>query len=127
MGIQEAIVDYIQVVRDRDTLTWDAVIEEWPNIGDAAWFELLMNWVGSVATIVLTNSIKEEILNRLLMDEQDNSDDEQSSQVFYQLQYDIPIVFIVFHFFPMSCLYIFCFDTEDCIVCMYRVVKNNGC
>ena len=88
-SIREAIVEYIQVVRDRENLTWDLVVQEWPNIGDEAWFALLMGWVGAVTTVVLTNAIKEEILNRLLLDEQDDDDDVQGSQVFLCIRYTI--------------------------------------
>ena len=62
LSIREAIIEYIRIVRDRQKdLTWEAVVEEWPNIGDDAWFDLLMGWVGSVTTVVFTNAIKEEI------------------------------------------------------------------
>ena len=56
-------------------------MEEWPNVGDDAWFELLMGWVGSVTTVVFTNAIKEEIIKRLELDELDDDEDAQSSQV----------------------------------------------
>lgn len=114
-SIQRAIVEYIVIIRDRPTdLTWDEVIQEWPSIGDKAWFELLMGWVGSVASVVLTNAIKEEILNKLLFDEeQDEEEAAQMSQVcLYYCDDDMStyirqIIIVRVHTFAIVyCLYI---------------------
>lgn len=83
IGVKQAIVDYVKVIRDKEQLTWDDMVEEWPSLGETVWFELVMGWVGSVNVTELTNSIKEEILVRLLLDEDDeHSDEETASQVF---------------------------------------------
>jgi hypothetical protein len=75
-------VEYISVIRERTALTWEDACEEWPSIGDETWFELLMGWCGSVTSATLTNTIKEEILARILADElEDVDDDENATQV----------------------------------------------
>ena len=124
-SIREAIIEYIKVVRDRDHVTWDLVVSEWPSIGDEAWFDLLMGWVGSVTTVVLTNAIKEEILNRLILDEVQDEEDIQASQVLLFDCYDIII----------SCWFeIFLTTDSDCyviivisiVVCICRQGTDTG-
>ena len=77
-NIQETIVEFISVVRERDELTWEDVCETWPSIGDEAWFDILMSWCGSVTTATLTSSIKDEIIARLLADEEEEEDDDDN-------------------------------------------------
>ena len=99
-SVQEVIVEYISVIRERTDLTWEDACAEWPSIGDETWFELLMGWCGSVTSATLTNTIKEEILARVLADElEDVDDDENATQVndmcticnvvFVNLTYDV--------------------------------------
>ena len=124
-SIREAIIEYIKVVRDRDHVTWDLVVSEWPSIGDEAWFDLLMGWVGSVTTVVLTNAIKEEILNRLILDEVEDEEDNQASQVLLFDCYDIII---------SCCFEIFLRADSDCyviivisiVVCICRQGTDTG-
>ena len=78
-NVQEVIVEFIQVVREKEELTWEEVCQTWPSIGDEAWFEILLSWCGSVTTATLTSSIKEEILARLIADEVDDDDDDDTA------------------------------------------------
>ena len=80
-SVQEVIVEYISVIRDRPGLTWEVVCETWPSVSDPTWFELMMGWCGSVTTATLTSSVKDEILAKVLLDEEDDDDDTTSTQV----------------------------------------------
>ena len=73
--IKNNIMEYISIVRDREELTWEQVIQEWPSIGDEEWFNLVMQWCGSVSESTLTGAIKDEILKKLIHDEDQEEDD----------------------------------------------------
>ena len=74
-ALQQEIVQFVGIQRDREDLTWEVIQIEWPSVAEPEYFRALMSWVGSVGKSTLTEAVKQEIIKRMELDEKEGDDD----------------------------------------------------